>query len=617
MQNTITIILGTVAIYLALFFHVAFSPKFSRRLIAGAAAAALVCGLIFYGICFASICDNVILAILKTCYAVCRLFVGEGSADALAGSPLMEYDFVQIVFSALSFLGIFATAGAAISAIGAKFLRSARLYLQRRKALAVIHPLNPDTLRFARKLIDEKNAVVVFADENPDADCLSTAASLGCVVRSDDSALTANSAFVRSIGVGKGNRKICLYTLSSDRFINRTYAGNFLTALHQQQIPSKRTSLTVFAEEDTSENAFTLDGYSFGSVLCVNQEYMAARMLLKKAPLFETVAFDENGRATEDFHALVVGSGNVGQAVLKQLVMNGQFAGSRFRLSVFDPEFDSITGRMRYECSRLFENYHIDIYHADARSDRMYAYLSENWKRLKYIVICTGNDSSNREICRQIGHFLSMRGSSLPMYICSTRGLQKITTEKAERWDIYTPWVLCSDAIDQMAMRLNHCYCAGNGKTMQENWEDCDYFSRMSSRASADYAPAFLKMAGLSQDAVPEGTWFTPEQLENMAISEHERWCAFHYCMGFRPMTRDEFENRCEVFRLKKAQDPATRYRIGKDVVARVHCCLIPWEELDDLSARENAVTGKNIDYKEMDRNNVRMLPELLRDAKE
>jgi len=89
--------------------------------------------------------------VLNTCSAVCKLFVGEGSADAIAASPLMEYTIVQIVFSALSFLGIFATTGAAVSAIGAGFLRQMRLFLLRKKDLAVITPLTANTLAFARE----------------------------------------------------------------------------------------------------------------------------------------------------------------------------------------------------------------------------------------------------------------------------------------------------------------------------------------------------------------------------------------------------------------------------------------------------------------------------------
>ena len=47
-------------------------------------------------------------------------------------------------------------------------------------------------------------------------------------------------------------------------------------------------------------------------------------------------------------------------------------------------------------------------------------------------------------------------------------------------------------------------------------------------------------------------------------------------------------------------------------MLGRTHACLVPWEELDALSARENAITGDQVDYKAMDRNNVLALPEIL-----
>ena len=40
----------------------------------------------------------------------------------------------------------------------------------------------------------------------------------------------------------------------------------------------------------------------------------------------------------------------------------------------------------------------------------------------------------------------------------------------------------------------------------------------------------------------------------------------------------------------------------------KLHACLVDWEELDALSARENGVTGGNVDYKQYDRDNVKVL---------
>lgn len=618
MEHSLLIILGTVAIYLALFTHVAFSPKFSKKLIAIAGAVAVVFGLIFYGLCFASLYDSLILGVFKTCQAVLKLFLGENPVDIVAGAPQLEHLFVQIIFSALGFLGIFTTAGAAFSAIGANFLRKLRLYLQKKIDISIIQPLNPKTLEFARELTGKKKSLVVFVDENPDSSCVDAALEIGCVIRSDDDAIKGSDAFIRSLGLGKSSRKLSLYVLSEDQFSNRQYACGLLEALQRQGIRTQQTSLTIFANEDETQNTlFSQDGtYTYGSILCVSQEQLAARLLIHKAPLWESISFDEDGKATEDFDALVVGSGKVGQAVIKQLVMNGQFSGSRFHLTVFDPNLASISGQLQHESQQIFQQYRIDCHNFDGRSNEMFHFLRDNVEKLNYVVLCTGNDSTNREVARQLSHFFTAHGHTLPIYICSRRGLQKITATQIERWDIFACEVLCSDDMDKLAMLLNHSYC-GNDKTPRENWDACDYFSRMSSRASADYAPAFLKMAGLPADAVPEGNWYTPQQLENMAISEHERWCAFHYCMGFRCMTEEEYAERCRIYKEEKAKNPASRYRIGKDVPKYLHSCLIPWEELDALSARENAVTGGRVDYKQMDRNNVLTLPALLKSAKE
>ena len=616
MEHILFVILATAAVCAALFVLIALSPAVTRRLIAGAGTVAVVCGFLFYGYCFASINENSLLAVIRTCYAVFLQFLGEGPYEILSGEDVLQQVVPQIILNTLCFLGVFTTAGAAISAIGGNFLRKLRLHLQWKRNIAIIQPLNSQTLDFARELIQQKNLLVVFADSNPDPAYEESAHELGAMVRSDEDALDGTVAFIRSLGIRRGGRSLFLFALSDDHFSNRQYACHLLDALQQQGIPQDQSNLTIFANEsDTQNTILSQDGsYTYGSLLCVSPEQLAARLLMHKAPLWETISFNEDGSAAQDLHALVVGSGKVGQAVIKQLVMNGQFAGSEFTLTVFDPNYSAVSGQLRHESRQIFENYNIRTLDYDARSNEMYDFLEENAAMLKYVVLCTGDDGTNREVARQLNHYLASQGNDLPIYICSRRGLQRITATDVEHWDIYCSQVLCSDDMDKLAMLLNHSYC-GNDKTPRENWEDCDYFSRMSSRASADYAPAFLKMAGLPADTVPSGQWCTPEQLENMAISEHERWNAFHFCMGFRAMTEEEYADRCRIYREEKAKNPASRYRIGKDVPKRIHSCLIPWEELDALSARENAVTGGKVDYKQMDRNNVLTLPALLESA--
>ena len=135
----------------------------------------------------------------------------------------------------------------------------------------------------------------------------------------------------------------------------------------------------------------------------------------------------------------------------------------------------------------------------------------------------------------------------------------------------------------------------------------------MSSRASADFAAALLHSAGVSvSDALehwdPQG-----ELLENLAKTEHLRWCAFHYVMGFATIDGETYAQRCAQYKREVAETGRSSIRVGKDMKRRLHACLIPWEQLDLLSAAENSVTGGSVDYKQLDKNNVLAVPDVLR----
>ena len=53
--------------------------------------------------------------------------------------------------------------------------------------------------------------------------------------------------------------------------------------------------------------------------------------------------------------------------------------------------------------------------------------------------------------------------------------------------------------------------------------------------------------------------------------------------------------------------------RIAKNETDRHHACLVTWEDLQTLSDKENAITGKQVDYQQFDRDNVMAVPALLR----
>lgn len=82
--------------------------------------------------------------------------------------------------------------------------------------------------------------------------------------------------------------------------------------------------------------------------------------------------------------------------------------------------------------------------------------------------------------------------------------------------------------------------------------------------------------------------------------------------MGFSAMTPEEFDRRAAIYKEQLAQDGKATIRLTKNMPGRTHACLVDWEGLKELSRREKAVTGKYVDYQELDTRNVLAMPELL-----
>ena len=77
-------------------------------------------------------------------------------------------------------------------------------------------------------------------------------------------------------------------------------------------------------------------------------------------------------------------------------------------------------------------------------------------------------------------------------------------------------------------------------------------------------------------------------------------------------MKTEEWNARAELYAREKAEKGFSDIKIGKNRRDRTHACLIPWEELPALDLREQAVTGIDPDYQEMDRHTIQLIPQLL-----
>lgn len=613
----VPVVILSAALFLALIANLALKPAFSSRLTTRCMVFSALAGLVLYGVGFAEATGSILISVMRTPLAVTRMFVGINELPAIQGSSPVRTTLGEAFFWLVHMLAFFSTASAALVTLGAAGLRQLRLLLLRRGDLVILFGINENTIAVGKECLAQRGNSVVFIAETADSTMVSDLNGMGMSVIIGQDAIDSGEHTIRTLH--PLGRKITVYALDRSEDQNLYYALKLKEALRRAGVEAEDTRITLPGEEEilTSMLQVTPEEYGFGYVHVFDIGDLASRAMLRLCPPWDLVSFDEDGRTNEMFDCVVIGFGRFGQAALKRLAMNGQFAGSTFRAAVFSPNVKKESGYMLTDSASLFSHYDISLIKADGRSRDLFRYLSANLPTLKLIAVCTGDEEMDREISDSLMLFLKRRqAESIAVVQCSHRGAryQQTIGSPILTQEVYTLSMLSAEEADRDAIVLNAVYDHSD-KTDWEKWVACDTFSKMSSRASADYLPAFLKASGRTREQAAEGDWdLFPDMLDSLGEAEHKRWMAFHFAMGYSPMTRKEWDINAENYRRMINEGKAANFRISKNQRGRTHACLIPWEELDELSERENAVTGHNVDYRQMDIDNVLALPRLLRD---
>lgn len=611
MVKAVVLVILVAACFAAAVLNLAMESRFRNLIMRIAIICAVGVGAVYYGSGYAMALGLTPTALIRALLATCRMFGGVNDIGAIADSPLLQNGFGTAIFWLGHFFAFYVTASAAIATLGERLLRTIRVKLLRKGPLLLIYGINSSSVAYGRNMAENKKRSVLFVDPEGNTAFESTIKSMGAVIEKNKTALEPGKRFLREINMDQGVRKLELAALHTDGNKNFKYAKALLDAMTERGIHPSQIRLIASGIGEDCASLQGHDGKGYGSVLTFDDYELTARVIIRDNPPCGRITFDEHGKAEQDFHAVILGYGKMGRAILAQLICNAQFYGSTFRADVFDPGAQN--GFLHEH--ELTRHYDICFHDENGRSDGFYSYLQENEGKISLIVLCTGSRDDNREIAEDLSKWYRL-GRKMPMIISASKASYTCLDEERNRTEcanIYESSLLDIDVIDAMAMQINHIYCAGNGRTAQENWEVCGFFSRMSSRASADFYPAMLRAAHKTEEEVRNGDWPPdPETLENLAIMEHMRWCAFHYVMGFFKMPDQVFEEKAAQYREEMKATGKSRVRLSKDMDRHMHACLIPWEELDELSEKENAVTGGNVDYKQMDRNNVLVIPQVL-----
>lgn len=465
--------------------------------------------------------------------------------------------------------------------------------------------INTDSLVLGRNLVGIKGNMQVYIDGVISKDHKESIRDLGGIVCSDSNALRASPLFLHSIKIHKKKRRVRLFALSDDYDKNLQYAKMMLKSLKWLQIPPEQTELVLRGTDEWQGMYFQADDrhYGYGNVLSFNEYDMSARLLVHEYPLCNAINFNENGRATEDVEVLLVGFGLIGQEILRKLIAAGQFEGSRFHATIYDPEYkhrtasEILRNRMMMQCPIMFMNYEI-TFETFEQGGEVLRFLRENASKLKYIVICLEDKKIARDIAINTVKNLQAMGYSQNVYTCDTKGVRCYSQNVEEcrmHW-LYDSELLYSGELDRYEMELNRRYGG--------DWKQLSYFHRMSARATVDYLIPLIRKVVKNP--------MTSEQRENLAKSEHLRWCAFYYTFGYEAMEIEEFIQRTKDRLAEIEESGYSSIRTVSDTKTKKHVCLVSWDKLDEIAQIENSLTHGHRDFKEYDRYNVDVVFELM-----
>lgn len=612
-MSSIAIILISAALFFAFVLWIASDTDHLEKWTGLTFTAAIIGGLVIYG----SINANTyratpLIAVLRTVVDLGKMF-GNSGADGYSnymeifkGSSQGFLTFLTFFYWIIHFFAYYSMISAVIMLLGKGVLQKVRTILMRVRDVELIYGIDDRTLEFGAKLSKDRSISIVYVGNGsvPEA----SIRLIGALWYNDSDAMEPREAFVRRLNIKKGKCNLRLSALSGDADANLTYARRLIDCLKELGIEPEQTQLVILGLEDMDGSDLQAlgDHYGYGSVRMFDRAELISRLLTKNYPICDTVEFDKDAKAVSDVEILIIGFGNIGRQILRKTVAGGQFHGSAFHVAVFDPMIGKDDGFFRNRYAPMLEEYDIEFMPYGGLSSELISYVIKKGEKLSYIVIATGDEKTGREIVGGVMDTLKRYGINKPVYqACSDRVVYYHGTDPIRTFLSYETDILHQGLIDELAVEINHYYW-GESEPAIEQWKQCDYFSRMSCRASADYLSSFLKRTGtLDKETL------SPAEMENLAISEHKRWNAFHFSMGYSRMSSETCKERAELYKKDSS------VRITKDTLKKQHACLISWDELDELSEWENSITGKSTDYKQMDRNNVEVIRRIVKESLE
>ncbi|MEH7349146.1 NAD-binding protein [Gottfriedia acidiceleris] len=474
----------------------------------------------------------------------------------------------------------------------------------------LIYGLNEYSKHLAIDLISQGFKVVMI-DDNKDNPLLNDACNHGCIVLIDDS---FSMDVLRTAGLARCTHFI-IFTANDVMNIEIVInAEEVIRQDHQKSQPPVKIYVRILDNMYESVLDELAKQYQSGIDLRLFNNYEnSAKLLFERFPLYSHL--DINNEHEKAAHLLIVGFGHTGRNVLLQAAKIGHFPNRKTtKITVIDKDANSkeISFRMNYP--EIFQVCDIIFKQFDVKEKAFFNYISTLKDPITYIAVCFDNQELDfTSAAFLIKNFKDIkiavrmsRGAIFANWLDNNRNVYENIIRFGAVEEVSSADVIIGESIEKVAKQIHNSYLEKTHATTE--WENLDRFTKSSNLSQIEHIPTKLYAVGLymksKKDLVADDQFLINEDeylkwindyVEDLAITEHARWNAFHFMNGF------------------KKQSPFLEK--NKDLTNKTHGCLVSWEELDYVSQVRSNIEKMKIDYKFYDRQYVTSLFSILDQA--
>lgn len=482
------------------------------------------------------------------------VIIGEISENVLLQLYIVLLGIVHIALPAVSALTAVTVLLRCFSTIQLFFAN------KRKRPMFVFSEINERSMHLAKSLKHIK-CDVVFAD--------STADMLGDKILGKHKLICKEESISELEIRSKKGKNIYFFCISDDEDLSLSHALQLLERFTAEK-ESNQEHIHIYQFSKHQDFSVFIDSANKGAldVRCINEYEILIYNLLDQYPLMNY--------GEKSIHVLLHGLSTMNEVALKAIAWCGQISGFSLRISVVGIDIAKKVQDLRVMVPGLFtDRYDIRFYDCESEKEIVDT-ISRECTDINYIIVSDESDNITMEqgiLLRRLFYKLDKKFAACPPIFCYIKEpakfklIESLTTAESNPKrkmsysltpfgsldEVFTYERLVDSPLEKLAKNVHLAYeeiFSDGDIDVKDALKRYNIFevNKRSNRANALHIRYKLLLLGLDYTDDPDAKevvlsdYYSEASIEQMSISEHDRWMAFLETEGWIPSAQDEVE---------------------------------------------------------------------------